>query len=705
LFQLSPAEKIAFVVLAAVLGGLALEYARRVVAAVRRGRPDPDPRTDDLSGRLARAVWLAVSQTRVFRARPVVSALHSLIFFGFTYYLLVNLVDAAEGLLGVDVRSSTPLGAAYTLAADLLTLGILVGVIGLWLRRFLTTLGVRTFRFNDRTPLHEAVRGGKVPTDSAIVTAFITFHVGMRLFSQGFRILQTGPDPFQPVATAVAAFLAANGPSDAAVEFGRHLTWWGALGSILVFLPYFARSKHIHIFAAPAKYAVERRPGTGTLPAMELEAERFGAERLEDLSWPRLLDAYACIQCNRCQDACPASQTGKALSPAALEINKRMELNSLTTAGPIGLVPTGFVTGDAPSPRPLLEFAINEEAVWACTTCGACMEVCPVADEQMLDIVDIRRERVLMAGEFPRQLQAAFTGMERQGNPWNLSADKRLEWAEGLDVPTVEANPNPDVLYWVGCAAAYDPGAQRTARAFVTLLREAGVNFAVLGKREACTGDSARRAGNEYLYADLADRNIATLQGVAPKLVVATCPHCMNALANEYPQRGGHFEVVHHTTYLERLVHESRLDALPVSEGAVTYHDPCYLGRHNGVYDAPRELIRGMGLELLELERSREKSFCCGAGGAQFWKEEEPGAERVSDNRFREVKARLREGEGHTVAVGCPFCKSMLASTPEAQDAGVAVKDVAELMLENQLEGRSRVGSTHRAGSGAPAGD
>ena len=378
-----------------------------------------------------------------------------------------------------------------------------------------------------------------------------------------------------------------------------------------------------------------------------------------------------------------------------------MELNALV-GGPFELRPS-FVAG-SPSPRPLLEFAISEEAVWGCTTCGACMQVCPVQDEQMLDIVDIRRERVMMQGEFPKQLQSAFNGMERQGNPWGISSDKRMEWADGLRVPTVLENPNPDVLYWVGCAASYDPSAQKVARAFVQLLDRAGVNYAVLGKKESCTGDTARRAGNEYLYVELAGKNVATLNRVSPKLIVATCPHCMNAIGHEYGQLGGHYEVIHHTEYLERLVTDRRLDALEFTDGAVTYHDPCYLGRHNGVYDAPREVLRSTGLEILELERNREKSFCCGAGGAQFWKEEEEGTGKVADNRMLEIKRTLAGEAQKTVAVGCPFCKSMLQSAPEAQDSGVAIKDVAELMLENAERGRAKIGSS-RAGIVSGAGD
>ncbi len=277
--------------------------------------------------------------------------------------------------------------------------------------------------------------------------------------------------------------------------------------------------------------------------------------------------------------------------------------------------------------------------------------------------------------------------MERTQNPWGINHEQRLAWADGLNVKTTDENPTPDVLYWVGCAASYDPQAQKTARAFVELLTHAEVNFAVLGKKECCTGDSARRAGNEYLYRQLADKNVSTLNTVQPKLIVASCPHCMNSLGHEYKQIGGDYKVLHHTEYLETLVANKKLSPAP-SEAAITYHDPCYLGRHNNVYDAPRNLLNILSNNTAtELPRNRENSFCCGAGGAQFWKEEEPGDERISDNRFREVQQTLATAAGEAsekiLAVGCPFCKSMLGSTPsKAASEDIAIKDVAELLLE-----------------------
>jgi Fe-S oxidoreductase len=707
-------QKIAFLLFAALTLAFGWQGFRRLYLRIRRGAPDAEPRFNHLPRRIAYALTTTLTQQRTFKKRPTIGLFHSFIFYGFVFYGLVNLVDAIEGYVPLTISSANPIGATYNLLADILSFLVLLGVIALVIRRFALP-SRRDFRFNPRTLLHPDVLRRKIPIDSLIVSAFILFHVGSRAIGAGARIAAEGPDRLQPFATALShLFTPAN------AHAFRIFGYWGALGSVLLFLAYFPYTKHIHIFGAPAKYFIAREPTSGVLPLISFDPEPqirvpqvsnlrpgsstgedvrnpealeeppllLGANKLEDLAWPRLLDAYACIQCNRCQDVCPATATGKSLSPAALEINKRMELNDLAAQrSPFAFASAPFETG-SPSPRPLLQFALSPEAAWACTTCGACMEVCPTQDEQMLDIIDIRRQQVMMEGEFPAQLQSAFRGMERNQNPWGINHEQRLAWADGLNVPTTDQNPTPDVLYWVGCAASYDPQAQKTARAFVELLQHAEVNFAVLGKKECCTGDSARRAGNEYLYRQLADKNVSTLNTVQPKLIVASCPHCLNSIGHEYKQIGGDYKVLHHTEYLEQLVANKKLTPTP-SEATITYHDPCYLGRHNGIYDAPRNLLHVLSNATPELPRNRENAFCCGAGGAQFWKEEEPGDQRISDNRFREVQQTLAPAAGEKVlAVGCPFCKSMLSSTPSAAGSedtateNIAIKDVAELLLE-----------------------
>jgi Fe-S oxidoreductase len=378
------------------------------------------------------------------------------------------------------------------------------------------------------------------------------------------------------------------------------------------------------------------------------------------------MDAYSCIMCYRCQQVCPAYTTGKVLSPAALEINKRYFINH----------EGGKLAKGEPSSQTMLEFAISEEAVWACTSCGACIDICPVNNEPMRDILDIRRSLVLMENHFPDQLQAAFRGMERNVNPWNVAQADRMKWAEGLSVPTIEQVPDPEILWWVGCAPATDDRAKKAARAFAEILNAAGVKYAVLGRNEQCNGDSARRAGNEYLFNELASSNVEMLNEIAPKRIVTTCPHCLHTLKNEYPDFGGNYTVIHHTQLINELVAAGKLK-LNANDGLkITYHDPCYLGRHNHILEAPRQALQESGVQILEMERRGMQSFCCGAGGAQMWKEEEEGTQHVNANRFREAQSTGAE----TLVVGCPFCMAMLSDARNDAHSEMPVKDVAEIV-------------------------
>jgi Fe-S oxidoreductase len=678
-------QRIAFAIFAAITLTFAARGFYRLYLRIARGRPDPDPRLNHPIRRFWYALTTTLTQQRVFRKRRTWSLFHSFIFNAFVLYALVNLLDALEGYLTLPTLNAPPLHALYGILTDTFSLLAILGVLALMLRRF--ALPARQdFRFNPTTLLHPKVRNGFIARDSLIVSVFILFHVGSRIIGNAAKLALQGPDKYQPFSTFLAPAFAAHALA------WRIFGYWGALGSILLFLLYFPYSKHLHLIAAPIKYFVHRDTTSGELPALPIDLDaaepQLGAAHLADLSWPRLLDAYACIQCNRCQDVCPASHTGKSLSPAALEINKRMVLNdsaeeisfaSLTSLSP-------FET-NSPGPA-LLQAVISPESVWACTTCGACMEVCPTQNEQMLDIIDIRRQQVLLEGAFPPQLQSAFRNMERNSNPWGLASENRMAWADGLHVPLIDDTPNPDVLYWVGCAASFDPSAQKTARAIVQLLTEANINFAVLGKKETCTGDTARRAGNELLYQQLATTAIATLQAAHPKLVLASCPHCVNTIEREYPQFGGNFTVQHHTEYLQTLLTEGKLKPQP-NHQTITFHDPCYLGRHRGTYAAPREVLHILSNNYVELDRTESNSFCCGAGGAQFWKEEEPGTERISENRFREAQQALSTAPKNfssekVLAVACPFCKSMLQSSPTAaEDTTILIQDVAEILLNS----------------------
>lgn len=662
--MLTTPEKILFLLLAIgslYYGGVKLYDVYRAIA---RGKPDA--RLDRLPERIRRAIWIVLTQQSVFKARPIISFLHALIFYGFVFYFLVNLVDVLEGFFGIHARGEA--WNLFNLFADLLTAAVLTGIVGMLIRRLFVR--PKDFEFPANVPVQPEVRAG-IFRDSTFVASFIIFHVGCRLLFKATQMALEGTDSFQPVSSAFASLFTGVGPDS--LVFLNHFFWWGALGSILLFIPYFPRSKHIHIFLAPINLAL-RKDKPGVLQPMDFEKEEvFGAAKLEDFTWPRLLDSYSCIMCNRCQDVCPATNTGKALSPAAILINERYELNKLFP---------GFAEGRE-SPRPLLDFALNEEAAWACTTCNACVEICPVGNEQMLHIIDVRRERVLTAAAFPKGLQNTFNHMERAGNPFGMAADERLAWAKGLpfDVPTLEQKSDPEVLYWVGCAVTFDPRAQKIARSMAELFNAAGVDWAVLGKQEKCTGDTARRTGNEYLFAQMAEENVAALNEVKPKTIVTTCPHCFHTIANEYPQFGGNYVVKHHTQFIDELIVGGKLKLAANGAGSVTYHDPCYLGRHNGVFDEPRGLIRSTGAKLTEPDRNRSKSFCCGAGGGQFWKEEEKGTERVSTNRYRELK----QTGAKTVATGCPFCMRMITeeTAKEEPETAMEVLDVAEIVAKS----------------------
>jgi Fe-S oxidoreductase len=666
--MLSTSEKILFVI--CTIGALAYAYPDwvNVYRVIRRG-PGEKPTRQMLVQRLQAAARKWLTQEPIWQTRRVTSLFHALIAWGFTFYFLVNVGDVVQGFFPITFLGQNVVGATYRFLADLLTAAVLIGMSYFLLRRFLFASPALTYRAN--VQLLPQVEAGAVRRDSLIVGLFILLHVGFRLLGESFHVAAQGGDWGQPFAQLLS--LAWRGWGDGALEAGRHLGWWGALGLILLFIPYFPYTKHFHLILSGVNFLT--KPQRTSLGAIEPEhfedeaKEEFGVAKIEDLPWTHLVDAYACIMCNRCQDVCPAYVTGKELSPAALEVNKRYFLNNHLSE----------LAAGRPSEFNLLDFAISESAVWACTACGACVDICPVGNEPMFDILYLRRRQMLTENAFPRELQTAYRGMERNGNPWNLSARDRLKWANGLAVPTIDENPTPTVLWWVGCAPAYDPRAQQVAQALAKVLAAAGVNYAVLGELESCTGDAARRSGNEYLFYELAKANIETLNEVNPQRIVTTCPHCLHTLGKEYRQYGGHYEVIHHTQLLAELTAAKRISVQGHGDhDIITFHDPCYLGRHNGIVDAPRSVLGGVGVSTVEMPRHGKGSFCCGAGGAQMWKEEEHGSKAVNQERYDEAAAT----GASTVAVGCPFCLTMLTDAAKKSGASLQVKDVAEIVAE-----------------------
>ena len=670
--MLSLAEKIAFITLALFAVGAAYQTFMQMAFVINRGQGSLY--LDRLPQRLWEALVVYVTQRTTLKTRRLTSYIHLGVVLGFTFYFLVNALDTLIGLVTGFETSLRNLGGIYDLyrlVGDVLSVVVLIGMVYLILRRFILP-DQKELEFHDNILLHPKVKAGAVNRDSLIVALFILVHVGARFLGESVAVAQHGTDPYMPFATIVSGLFV--GMDAATLNIWRHLFWWIALGGILLFLPYFPYTKHVHLMMAPLNFLTRpKRTSLGEVPPLDFEneeIEQFGANKLEDLSKTQIFDAFACIMCNRCQEVCPAYTTGKELSPSALEVNKRYYIKDNMQ---------GYAQG-AESDWTLLGGVLSGSALWACTGCGACVDICPVGNEPMQDIFDIRRDAVLMQSDFPAELQNAFNGMERQGNPWQM-AESRLAWADGLNVPTVADNPNHDVLYWTGCAVSYDPRAQQTARALVKVLQAAQVNFAVLGKDENCTGDVARRAGNEYLYYEMASANVDVLNEVNPKRIVVTCPHCLHNIGKEYHQFGGDYEVIHHTELIEELISQNKLpaNAHPSSWGNVTFHDPCYLARHNDVVEAPRIALDSIGIGMTEMPRTKKNSFCCGAGGAQFWKEEEHGEAAVNVERYQEAI-----GVGANVmAVGCPFCMQMFESAKAEHPDGPEIKDVVELIADS----------------------
>jgi Fe-S oxidoreductase/nitrate reductase gamma subunit len=663
-------EKIIFVIAFACSLYFTWRGVRRIISAIASGRGRPD--WSVVRRRVVEVFFKVISFQPVFRFRFLPSLFHAFIGWGFLCLLVIDLADSIYALTGIRVLEQLgPFGHLYLSFADIATVAVLVGTLFMAIRRFVFRPANLSTR--ETTLLDPRARSG-IKRDSLIVVLFIVVCNSARLFTNSFYLAGAGePNVWEPVASALAGIW--SGMDANAIALGEHALFWVYFGSILAFLPYFPYSKHIHMFFAPLNFALKpERKSIGQMGYINLDdqsIDQFGAARLGDLGWEQVMDSYACIMCFRCQEVCPAYTTGKLLSPAALEINKRYRLNHG------GALET-----------PLLEYAINEESVWACTSCGACVDICPVGNEPMRDILDIRRNLSMMESSFPKQLETAFKGMERNTNPWNVSQADRMKWAEGLNVPTIEQNPEPEILWWVGCAPATDSRAQKTAQAFAQILDAAGVNFAVLGKNESCTGDSARRAGREDIFFGLATRNVEILNEVAPKRIVTTCPHCLHTLKNEYPAFGGSYSVIHHTQLINELVGAGKIQLMESGEQLrVTFHDPCYLGRHNQVFDAPRDDLKAARLEVIEMPLNKDKSFCCGAGGAQMWKEEEQGTCRVNATRYAEAKATLQNASGPsagtgTLAVGCPFCMIMLTDASKADGGAVNVMDVAEIVAK-----------------------
>lgn len=639
--------------------------ARRLIGYLRIGKPDD--RFDRPGWRLGNVASIAFGQTKLLR-EPFAGLLHFCIFWGFVILLSAVLESIIEGLVpGGSLAFLGPLHPPLMFLQDLVGALVVIAVVVSVVRRL-------------AAPPKRLDVSGHARLDALVILSLILL-VMITMFGQNAMRFLMGAGAGQEarvVSAWVASLLAPMDPGAASAWY--HAFFWGHMLVVLGFLNYLPYSKHLHVLTSVPNVYFSNLGPRGALAPINLADEtltKYGATDVDDLTWKQLLDGYTCTECGRCSSVCPANTTGKLLNPKKIIVDVRARTME---KAPVMVAGAGGEAADAVLGHQLLDNFISEKELWACTTCMACVQECPVTIEHVDTIVQLRRGLVLNESRFPDELKTTFSNLERNYTPWGFGHAARAEWADGLDLPRMAEKKKADVLFWVGCAGSYDARYKSVSRAFAQLMRKAGVDFAILGEEEKCTGDPARRMGNEYLAQSLIAENVSTLNSYSFSRIVVTCPHCLQALGKEYRQFGGAYEVVHHTTMLRELISSGRLRVPPGSAASVAFHDPCYLGRYNDEYDAPRQVLDSLGgLRRVEMPRAKDRSFCCGAGGGRMWMEETEG-KRVNMERTDEALATNPD----VIGTGCPFCLTMLTDGVKAREAGerVQVKDVAELVLE-----------------------
>jgi Fe-S oxidoreductase len=667
---------------------------------------EPTDRANHIKDRLKNMVVIALGQKRlVGRKKERASGImHALIFWGFCILLIRSITLYGEGyvhgfqlpLLG----ESSILGYLYIALKDVMEGVVLLMVIWAFYRRMV----VKPARLHNTWEAYLVLGMIGVLMISDLLYdgsrfMLITAHgnpgdlhfFNNRAFGQEFI--------WTPVTVLAGNII--SGFSAVGLERVMVLMFWVHIITQLAFLNFLPLGKHFHVitslpnvFLKNLGYPHEKIKLLDLEDESVWEDETLGVNHLHQLNWKQGLDLYTCTECGRCKEVCPTFTTDKPLNLHDFNDTLKAELyanaDNLILRAKLAKTLTGEDEADAKTKEKMAVFkpekalvgeVIALDTLWACTTCRACEQVCPVTIEHVPRIIAMRQGQTLMQGEYPEELNTAFKGLERNGNPWGIGYDKRADWAEGLDVKLMADDSNVDYLLWVGCAGSFDDRTQKVSKALVKILKAAKVDFAILGTEEKCTGDFARRTGNEMMYQAMATENIEILNNYQVKKIIAACPHCLNTLKHDYPQMGGHYEVIHHTDFINQLIADGKIRVKKSLGGALTYHDPCYLGRYNDIYDAPRNILKNLSSQgLSELPRHGTESFCCGAGGGRMWMEETIGS-RINVERSKEIVQEKAE----TVAVGCPFCLTMIEDGMKEldKDEQIKTRDIAELVAEH----------------------
>ena len=669
---------------------------------------DLSSRVNNVGARLKNLIILAIGQKRLIgRKREwVAGIMHAFIFWGFCVLLIRSITLYGEGfvkgfqlpIFGQDGLT----GYLYVALKD-----IMEGMV-------LLMAGYAIFRRAVLKPsrMHNT-------WEAYFVLVMIVILMISDLLLDGARYnlitLYNNPDHLHffnnpqygsefiwtPVSVGAASLI--KGLSEGTTGWIMTIMFWTHITTQLVFLNFLPLGKHFHVITALPNvflkslgYPHEKAEALDLEDESVWEDESLGINHIHQFNWKQGLDLYTCTECGRCKDVCPAYLTDKPLSLNEFNDDLKAEMfsNAENIVKRAKLASTITEDGDAEeieaikakmaelnSEKSLIGDVISEDTLWACTTCRACEQVCPVTIEHVPRIIALRQGQTLMAGTYPNELNVALKGLERNGNPWGLGYDKRADWAEGLDVKTMAEDSEVDYLLWVGCAGSFDDRTIKVTKSLVKILQKADISFAILGTEEKCTGDFAKKTGNEMLYQMMAEENIATLNNYKVKKIIAACPHCLNTLKHDYPQMGGNYEVIHHTEFINQLVKQGKITLNKSFEGTLTYHDPCYLGRYNEIYNQPRSLLNSVAKDgLKELDRHGKESFCCGAGGGRMWLEETIG-KRINNVRAQEIVDK----NASTVAVSCPFCLTMIEDGMKelSQEENVKTQDIAELVANN----------------------